>query len=65
MTKLSNIVYESGNYWVTKSKTGFVIYKIGVTHSTKVATIGFTGDLGKEKYMNEILRRGLLDKSVL
>lgn len=65
MTKLSNIVYESGNYWVTKSKTGFVIYKIGVTHSTKVATIGFSGELGEEKFKDEILRRKLLDESVL
>ncbi len=65
MTKLFNIVYESGNYWVTKSKTGFVIYKIGVTHSTKVATIGFSDKLGEEKFKNEILRRELLDESVL
>lgn len=65
MAKLSDIVYESGAYWVVKSKTGFVLYKIGITHFTKVATIGFTGDLGEEKFKNEIYRRELLDKSVL
>ena len=60
---IKNIVYESGNYWVEKSKNGFVIYKVDVTHSTKVATIGFTGIYGEEKYKNEINRRELLDKT--
>lgn len=63
MTIFDKIVYESGNYWVSKSRTGFEIYKICPTHSTKVATIGFTCIDGEERYRNEILRREILDET--
>jgi hypothetical protein len=51
-----DILYEVGDYWVCaelhgtgrfKPKTiGFAIYKNGVTHATKVATIGYSGKEG-------------------
>lgn len=56
---INNIVYESksGKYYIVENKTGFEIYKNGVTHSTRCAIIGFTGSNGLNKAIKEIERR--------
>lgn len=54
---LKDIVFESGNYWVLKVKHGFEVYKHGITHSARVAIIGYEGEIGIEKAIREIQRR--------
>ena len=55
--KEKDIVYEEGIYWVLKVKKGYEIYKIGITHSTRVASIGFEGEIGLSACKKEIKRR--------
>lgn len=45
--KESDILYEKGNYWVCASnKGGYEVYRIGITHSTRCAIIGYKGAEG-------------------
>ena len=55
--KLENIVFESGKYFVLKTKHGFEVYKSGITHSTRCATIGYKGEIGIDKAIREIQKR--------
>jgi hypothetical protein len=56
--KESDIVFESNDYWVLNvNKKGFEVYKKTITHSIKVASIGYTGQHGLEKAKQEIQRR--------
>ena len=57
MTKLQDIVFETDHYWVKRVPKGFEVYKTGLTHSTRVAVIGYTGDKGLERAKAEIARR--------
>lgn len=56
-TRIQDIVFESGEYWVRKAPTGFEVFKIGATCSTRVARIGWRGELGLEKAKQFIERR--------
>lgn len=58
--KMEDVVYEKGIYWVLKVKKEYEIYKIGITHSSRVASIGEA--LGIDKCKEEIERRILLDR---
>ena len=55
----SDIVYERGCYWIkaADSFAGFEVYRIGITHSTRVASIGWTGTAGLDRAKAEIERR--------
>ena len=55
--ELKDIVHESGPFWVLKVDHGFDVYKTGVTHSTKCATIGFKGAEGLARAIAECDRR--------
>jgi hypothetical protein len=58
MTKnLKDIVFETDRYWVKRVPKGFEVYKTGLTHSTRVAVIGYTGDKGLQRAKLEIERR--------
>jgi hypothetical protein len=57
MTKLKDIVFETDHYWVKRVPKGFEVYKTGLTHSTRVAVIGYTGDKGLQRAKFEIERR--------
>lgn len=57
-----DIVFESGKYWVFDAKKkGFEVYKTGVTHLTRCAQIGWTGQVGLDRAKQEIKRRQELD----
>jgi len=58
----SDIVYEKADYWVTRVRYGYDVYKNGVTHSTRVAQIGYKGEQGLARAKAEIERR-LLNQS--
>jgi hypothetical protein len=56
----AKILYEKGGYWVAKHAKGWLeVYKTGVTHSVRVATIDFRYDVAKqmEYAKREIERR--------
>lgn len=54
----SIIVYEKGDYWVNRTAKGyFEVYKIGITHSTRCAQIGYAGEIGLNRAKAEIDRR--------
>lgn len=55
--KESDILYEKGDYYVIKSKHGFEVYKNGLTHATRCAQIGYKGEVGLQKSIDEIDRR--------
>ena len=57
MTALKDIIFETDQYWVKRVPKGFEVYKIGLTHSTRVAVIGYTGDKGLQRAKLEIERR--------
>lgn len=62
MYKESDIAYESSPYWVLRVPTGrnkgtYEVYKEGVTHSTRCAIIGWTGQKGLDKAIAECQRR--------
>ena len=58
--KESDILYEEEPYWIAKApkgKAGFEVYRVAVTHSVRVASIGFAGVKGMERARAEITRR--------
>lgn len=57
--KESDILYESGDYWIARTprRKGFEVYKIGATHSTRCAIIGYEGQKGLDLAKEEIKRR--------
>jgi hypothetical protein len=55
--KLTDIVFESGEYWVLRVSTGFEVYRAGATSSTRCARIGYIGERGIERAKAEIDRR--------
>jgi hypothetical protein len=57
---LEDVVYELGDYYALKVETGFEVYKEGITHSVRCARIGWSGNKGKQKAIDEINRRILL-----
>ena len=57
MYKLSDVMYETESYWVLRIKSGFEVYRNGLTHSTRCAQIGWTGDRGLQKAITEANRR--------
>jgi len=63
MLREEDIVFESacGTYWAMPARYGFDIYKTGLTHSTRVAQIGFQGERGMEQVKAEVERRLALD----
>lgn len=60
--KLKDIVHEEGPYWVLRVAKGFEVYKNGVTHSTRCAHFGYTGDEGLRRAIAECRRRIEKDK---
>ena len=63
MSRLGDIVYESGDYYAVLSGKYYIIYKQGITSSTKVATIGI--NYGIERVRQEIERRQKLKNGLL
>jgi hypothetical protein len=62
MMKESDIIFESGKYWIFNAKQkGFEVYKTGITHSTRCAQIGWTGQVGLDRAKQEIKRRQEID----
>lgn len=58
MLKETDIKYELGEHWVYQKKNGtFEVYKNGLTHSTRVAIIGFKGQEGFDRAVAECKRR--------
>ncbi len=55
--KLKDIIYETKNFWVLRVKSGFEVYKINVTHSTRCAQIGWEGEKGRERAIAECNKR--------
>lgn len=51
------IAFETDQYWVKRVPKGFEVYKTGLTHSTRVAVIGYTGAVGLRRAKQEIERR--------
>ena len=58
MYKETDIAYEKGCFWVLNlGSKGFEVYKTGITHSTRCAVIGFSGQTGLDRAILEIDRR--------
>lgn len=63
----SDILFESGPYWICREQfgsgrfkpksNGFAVYKTGITHSVRVASIGYEGEKGLQRAKQEIVRR--------
>jgi hypothetical protein len=54
----ADILYENPTHWVARAaKGGFEVYRIGITHSTRCATIGYEGDAGLQRAKAEADRR--------
>jgi len=55
------ILYENGDYWVKKEifgkTSGYAVYKNGLTHSVRVASIGYEGVKGFERAKAEVDKR--------
>jgi hypothetical protein len=61
MLKESDILFEIGDYWVCKAIgrkwQGYEVLKNGITHSVVVASIGYTGDKGLTRAIEEATKR--------
>jgi hypothetical protein len=61
MLKESDILFEIGDYWVCKAIgrkwSGYEVLKNGITHSTVVARIGWNGEKGLQRAIEEATRR--------
>jgi hypothetical protein len=57
------LLVERGPYWARAEKHGFDVYKNGITHSVRVARIGFKGDEGLRRVNAEIDRRIAADEA--
>lgn len=55
--KISDIVYESGKFFVLPCDYGFEVWESGITHAKRCAQIGWHGDVGLDKAKAEIERR--------
>lgn len=56
--KESDIAFELGDFWVLNlGSKGFEVYKNGITHSTRCAIIGYSGNNGLQLAIQEINRR--------
>lgn len=57
----SDILYQAGPFWVCRENygkvLGYAVYQDGVTHSTRVARIGFPGPPGLRRAIDEADRR--------
>lgn len=57
-------IYWIKGYHVIQVKTGYEVYKEGLTHSTRCAQIGWPdSDYGKQKAIEECVRRYNQDKN--
>ena len=61
--KEKDIAYEKGDYWVLRVKHGYEVYKKGITHSTRCGIIGYTGEWGLNRAIDECEKRRLADRS--
>ena len=59
MLKESDILFEIGDYWVCEAEKfkGFEVMKNNITHSVRVARIGYEGEIGLEKAKAEATKR--------
>jgi hypothetical protein len=58
MTTEKDIIFETKDHWIFDAKDkGFEVYKKTITHSVRVAVIGYKGQLGIDKAKQEITRR--------
>ena len=53
----SDILFESGPYWIRKSGKGFEVYENVGTHSVRRAYIGYEGSKGYTRARQEIEKR--------
>ncbi len=61
-TRLENIVHETAHHWIEKQENGYAVYRLGITHSTRCAWIGFTGEPGLARAIAEVERRESVTK---
>ena len=59
MIKESDIIKESGNYWVLKCRTGYDVMKNGITHSITIASFGPSQFDLADAYFNYMVKRGI------
>lgn len=53
-----DIRHETADFWVLDAGVkGFEVYRIGITHSTRCAQIGYMGEIGLSKAIAECNRR--------
>lgn len=57
---LRDIRHETANHWVLETPHQMVVYRTTITHSVRVATIGYTGERGLAKAVAECARREAL-----
>lgn len=56
--KLSDVLYETKNFFVLRVPKGYEVYKTGITHSTRCAQIGWPdSETGLNKAIAETDRR--------
>lgn len=59
---LNDIKHETPHFWVIEVTTGYEVYQTGLTHSTRVARIGYQTN-GLQKAIDECNRRQTLKDS--
>ncbi len=56
--KLKDVLHQTATHWVLKVKTGYEVYKQDVTHSTRVAQIGWPAtEYGLQRAIAECNKR--------
>ena len=57
MLKESDIIKESGNYWILKCRNGFDVMKNSITHSVAIASFGPSQYDLADAYFNYMVKR--------
>jgi hypothetical protein len=61
MLKESDILFEIGDFWVCKAIgrnwQGYEVLKNGITHSVVMASIGYSGEKGLQRAIEEAKQR--------
>lgn len=55
--RLQDIVHETPRHFVLRVAKGFEVYRIGATAAMRCAIIGYTGQKGFERAVQEAVRR--------
>lgn len=60
---MHEVIHENGRYFVIKARVGWEVYRNGITHAERMATMGSDGDMWKARAISQCDRMANAEKS--